>query len=70
MQVPVDLGTVSQRVDSGSYYPDPMHVLRDVALVWRNQGIAVFDKLWRKGRLDRLTVSFLLFTLPCGLAYI
>ena len=68
----MDLGKVSQKLEAG-LYADLTAVLRDVALIWRNcrafnqpgcdvftacgQLEGVFDKLWRKNRLDRLTVS-------------
>ena len=68
----MDLGTVLQRLESGAY-ADPLALLRDVGLIWRNCRAfntpgsdvsnacghleGVFDKLWRKNRLDKLTVG-------------
>lgn len=73
LQVPMDLSRVLEKLHSG-FYPHPSAVLRETALIWRNcrafnmpgsdvfnacnQLEALFDKQWRKARLERLTVSF------------
>ncbi|KAK9814876.1 hypothetical protein WJX73_001032 [Symbiochloris irregularis] len=70
VKVPMDLGTVLQKLESGQY-AEPIALLRDVGLIWRNCRAfnmpgsdvsnacdhleGVFDKLWRKNKLDKLT---------------
>ena len=77
MQTPMDLGTVSQRLES-NYYASATAAADDVCLVWRNcqtfnepgsdvyqscdELSGIFDQLWKQAKLPPPTVCFL----PCA----
>ena len=79
MQTPMDLGTVSQRLES-NYYASASAAADDVCLVWRNcqafnepgsdvyqscdELSGIFDQLWKQAKLPPPTVRFLLYVPP------
>ena len=79
MQTPMDLGTVSQRLES-NYYASASAAADDVCLVWRNcqtfnepgsdvyqscnELSGIFDQLWKQAKLPPPTVCFTHYMLP------